>query len=129
MKYIAKIVLCLVTTCLANYSFATSEHPFVQGYVAEYVLHPNNPEIFTNIFLWTVKASCKISITEESNPLQISVLNKTGTVNSVPLISGDTMLVTVHNNEKVYITADSGAKVKLENKGIADIRIACEGSA
>lgn len=128
MKCKAVIACLFAASVLATNAFSTSVHLLSQAPGAEYILHPNDPEIFANVFMWTVNATCKVSSPNENNPLQISVINKSGSFNGIPLTKGDIIDVIVHNSEAIRISAESGGKVKLENKGTVDMKVTCSAS-
>ena len=51
----------LAAALLTPPAFATNEHVLRQGMGVEYELPANDPQIFSNIFLWSLKATCTIS--------------------------------------------------------------------
>lgn len=109
----------------ATSAFSTTEHLFSQGLAIEYELPANDPQIFSNIFFWTIKANCTIISESAENLISVKMLRKTGSVNSQQLTSGDTLEITVQAGDKLSISADSGAKVELVNLGHKTIVASC----
>ena len=97
----------------------------MQGITVEYELKPNEPQVFSNIFFWTIKAVCTVISDAPDNAISIKMLRKTGNVNGIPLTAGDMAELLVHPGDKLYITANSGANVELINLGIASIHASC----
>jgi len=114
----------LAAALLTPPAFATTEHILRQGLGIEYELPANDPQIFSNIFLWQVKATCIIISENTENSITIKMLKKTGTVNSIPL-TAEPMVLKVQSGEKLIITADSRAKVELINHGDKAIKASC----
>jgi hypothetical protein len=123
-------ILC-ASCLLATNAFSTGYHSLAPGMFIEYELPINDPQIFFNIFFWELKASCTI-LTDAPNapvsPLLVTMLRKKGSVNAIPLFTGEKMGLTVHPGDTLDITADSGAKVELVNLGEKSIRASCSAS-
>ena len=115
---------CALSFFTSN-AFATTNHVFFQGLSVEYELPVNDPQIFSNIFFWTVKASCTIISGTPENPFNVTMLRKTGSVNEIMLTSGDSMDIVVQLGDKLNITAVSGAKVELVNHGNTSVKASC----
>ena len=105
--------------------FATTNHNFTQGLSIEYDFPVNEPQVFSNIFFWTIKASCVLTSETPENFLSVKMLHKSGSVNNMRMISGDTMTITIPTGERIDISADSGAKVELVNIGNKNIKANC----
>lgn len=127
---IRKIGLALLCTCgLYNTgSFSMENHIFTQGVAIEYELPVNDPQVFSNIFFWTLKATCVIVSDIAENPISVKMLRKTGSVNDTQLITGDSMGLVVQPGDRLNITAVSGAKVELVNHGNKTIKATCSTS-
>lgn len=106
-------------------AFTMTDHVFTQGLAVEYELPPHAPQSFANIFFWTIKAVCTVVSEVPNNTISIKMLHKTGEVNGIPLTVGDTTLFSAHSGDKLYITANSGAKVELLNLGDVSIKASC----
>ncbi len=124
MRKIGVTLLCaggLFTTS----AFSVTHHVFTQGIAVEYELLPNDPQVFSNIFFWTVKAVCTVISDVPENSITVTMLRKSGSVNGIPLIAPDTIGLTAQPSDKLNITADSGAKVELLNLGTHAIKASC----
>lgn len=110
---------------LATHAFSARQHTFQPGLAVDYELPINDPQVFSNVFMWTVKASCTIKSTEASNIVSFKVLRKTGSINNMNLSAGDAMTLTLQPREIIYITALPGAKVELLNEGATTIVASC----
>lgn len=124
---IRKIGLALLCSCgLYNTSsFSMENHIFTQGVAIEYELPVNDPQVFSNIFFWTLKATCVIVSDTATNPISVKMLRKTGSVNDTQLTTGDSLGLVVQPGDKLNITAVSGAKVELLNRGNKTIKASC----
>lgn len=120
-------LFCVVGLFSSNI-FATSSQVFSLGSGIDYVLPVNEPQLISNPFLWTIKAVCTIKSDDNDNFLSFKVTRKTGSLNGAKLSSGDSMKVSLHANEKIYITAVSGAEVELINVGAKVIKAECSVS-
>ncbi len=110
---------------ITHFSYATTYHTFVPGLTIDYELPVNDPQVFSNIFFWPIKATCKVISSSEINPLSVTMLNKSGSVNNTILTKGDSILLMLHAGDKFNVTADSGAKVQLINQGDQTIKASC----
>ena len=122
-----KIGLGLLCGCslVSSTAFSTTNHIFSQGMAVEYELPVNDPQVFSNIFFWTLKATCTILSENNENPISVKMLRKTGSVNDTLLTTGDSMGLVVQAGDKLNITAVSGAKVELVNLGQKSIKASC----
>ena len=125
MKRTIGVLLLGLGCILATHAFSATQHPFQLGPTIDYELPVNEPQVFSNVFMWTVKASCTINSTEANNIISFRVLRKTGSVNNMNLSSGETVTLILHPKEVVYITALPGAKVELLNQGRTTILASC----
>ena len=125
MKRNIGVVLLGLGCLLATHAFSATQHTFQIGPAVDYELPINDPQVFSNVFMWTVKASCTIKSTEANNIVSFKVLRKTGSINNRNLSSGDVMTLTLQPREVVYITALPGAKVELLNQGSTTIVASC----
>lgn len=126
IKKIGLTLLCL-TTFIASHAYsATQQHSFIAGATLEYELPSKDPQIFSNIFFWTIQASCTIISDENLNHLSVNLLGKkTAMINSRTMSEGDSIRLTVQNGEVIQITASPGAKVELVNLGEKTIKANC----
>lgn len=117
-------MLCAIGLFSGN-AFAITEHTFNQVAAYEITLPPNEPQIFTNTFFWSLEAKCTIESENGNNPFAFTILRKSGSLNGIPLALGDAMDVTVHPGDIIYITAASGARVELINRGEKTFKANC----
>lgn len=115
----------LASSVVSSASFAMKNYSFQVGSGYEYSLPPNEPVVFSNVFMWQVKANCTIISDMENNPISFKVLKKSGSINETPLSPGDEMSVIAHPNDVFYIIAASGAKVELLNHSSTPIIARC----
>ncbi len=128
IRKIGYTLLCGCSLFTTN-AFSTTNHLLSQGLVIEYELPVNDPQIFSNIFFWTLKATCTIISDTNENPISVKMLRKTGSINDTPLTTGDSMGLVVQPGDKLNITAVSGAKVELVNHGLKSIKASCSTTA
>jgi hypothetical protein len=97
------------------------------GMNLKYALPPKEPLKFTNFLLWTIKATCTISSEDQSDDLYAKLNNKgkISEINGQPVSHGNTLLMTVHPEDKFVIIAESGAEVELKNLGAHTIFVNC----
>lgn len=124
LRKIGVTLLC-ATGLFATNAFSTTEHLFTQGLAVEYELPPNDPQVFSNIFFWEVKAICIVISDVQDNTIRIKMLRKSGSVNGLNLTTDDVTSLTAHPGDKLHITAASGAKVELTNVGAQPIKASC----
>ncbi len=124
-KISATVLLVAASLSTNTYSMENHNPIQIQGITVEYQLAPNQPQVFTNYMFWAVEANCKILTSDESNSLRVVALAKKGKVNDVPMSSGQTLYVTVHQNENLKVAADSGAKVEITNLGEHTVVATC----
>ncbi len=139
MKKIGLTLLC-ASSLLTTNAFSTNYSTFAQGRGIEYEIPVNNSLVITNILFWQVKAVCvitsenmcqpmNVSFKSDSNhlgnPLTVTMLRKSGSVNDKPLSTGESIDLNVQAGDVFYVTADSGAKVELFNLGQQPIKASC----
>ena len=126
-----KIGIGLLCGCslFSTGTFSITNHQFTQGLAVEYELPVNDPQVFSNVFFWTVKATCIIISQNNENPISVKMLRKNGSVNNTQLTTGDSMGLVVQPGDKLNIIAVSGAKVELINHGTVSIKASCTTSA
>lgn len=118
-------VLCIAATLTTHAFAATHNYALQVGATLEYVLPPNEPQIFSNYMFWTVDADCKITSPDEGNILYAVALAKKGKLNDIPWTKGDSLRVTVHNGEILKISAEAGAQVSITNEGASTVIATC----
>ncbi len=62
---------------------------FCHKLAVEYEFPPNSPQVFANIFFWTIKASCTVTSNTPNHFMAIKMLHKTGAFNGRQLTAGD----------------------------------------
>ncbi|MCX7117085.1 MAG: hypothetical protein NTW94_04115 [Legionellales bacterium] len=124
LKKIGFPLLC-AGSLFATSAFSITEHVFTQGLSVEYEFAPNDPQVFSNIFFWEVKANCTVISNEPVTPFSATMLRKSGSLNYSPLVAGDTLVISVQPGDTFHITAESGAKVELTNLGNDLIKANC----
>ncbi len=90
---------------------------------------PADPVVLSNYMYWTVEANCKITIEDENknlgNELVAEALAGQGKIDNEPLTKGNTKSVTVKHGDYLRISANSGAKVRITNKGTQIVKATC----
>ncbi len=98
------------------------------GSSIDYELPPQDPQILANSWFWAITATCNISGKDKNSKILAEALSKSGKINNDPISAGDPpKLIIVHPapGDTVTVSADSGAKVKLTNKGRHPILARC----
>ena len=124
MRKIGISLLC-AGSLFSTTALSVTNHTFSQGPTVEYELPPNDPQIFSNVFFWEIKASCTIISEVSDNSIFVTMLRKTGAINDQPLSAGDTLGLMFQPGDKLHITATPGAKVELINQGTKTIKAIC----
>jgi hypothetical protein len=71
--------LSLAVSVIAAPVYALPEIYLGQANGVEFFLPPNESQIFTNVFMWTINANCEIKCDKnEVNTINFKVLKKTG---------------------------------------------------
>lgn len=124
LRKIGLTLLC-AGALLSQNTFSATEHTFGLASAYEFILPPNVPQVFSNIFFWSVDAKCNIISESESNLFSFTVLRKSGSLNNISLSQGDAMVLVVHPGDQLHITAASGGRVELTNHGDSTIKATC----
>ncbi len=125
MRHALLGALLVVSSALAQNSAIAATYQFQSGPPVEYSLPPHTPQEFSNVFMWKVKASCKIITKETQVPIAFKVLRKKGAVDGINMSVGDSITLVFYPDQKVEITAESGGVVQLENLGEKTISASC----
>ncbi len=124
-----KIGLFLIGSVLfSTNAFATTNHVFAPGLAIEYELPTNDPQVFSNVLFWTIKATCTIVSDSPESHISIKMIRKTGSVNDLPLNAEQPVELIVKQGDKLNITANSGAQVELINHSEQTIKASCATS-
>ncbi|WP_028389666.1 hypothetical protein [Legionella fairfieldensis] len=91
----------------------------------DYDLLPNVSIEVINLAPWTIRAKCTFTLQDPSDDISIEMLNSTGKINDQPVAKGDTIILTIHPQDKMVISADKGTKVKLTNLGQSIVKTSC----
>ena len=124
MRKVGLTLLCAGGLFSAN-AFSITNHNFQQGLSVEYELPVNEPQVFSNIFFWTIKATCIVATENYESNIGVTMLRKTGSVNEIDLTAGDSLVLTLLNGATLNITAESGSKVELVNKSDKVVKAIC----
>lgn len=120
------VSLSLAVSVLATPVYALPEIYLGQSSGIEFVIPPNDAQVFTNVFMWTINANCEIECDKgTTNTVQFKVLKKSGSLNGESLKSGDSRSVDVNSKDEMHISAHPGAKVELKNIGKTAIHAYC----
>ena len=122
------VALLCVGGLFATNAFSITNHEFKQGLTVEYELAPNDPQVFSNVFFWTIKSTCTVISEFPDNSIFTTMIRKSGSVNGIPLTAPDAMSLTAQPGDKLNITAESGAKVELVNLGLYTIKASCSAA-
>lgn len=118
--------LLFVAASLTTNTYAVTKNNVLQvGATIEYVLAPNQPQLFSNYMFWAIEANCKITSQDDGNVLYAVALAKKGKLNDIPWSKGDNLRLTVHNGENLKINADAGAQVSITNEGQNTVTATC----
>lgn len=116
LRKISLTLLCAaVLSSTPTYSMMTS--PLHAGVTIEYEFLPNDPLTLVNYMYWEIEANCTMRIEDPSDDFQIEVLAKRSSINGTTLSKGESIKITVHADDILKLTAESGAKVKITNLG------------
>ena len=119
------LTVLIATGLFSTSTFSATEQVFGMASSYEFTLPPNVPQVFSNIFFWSVDAKCSISSSNDSNLFSFTVLRKAGSLNNIPLSQGDAMVLVVHPGDIIHITAESGGRIELTNHGETTIKASC----
>jgi hypothetical protein len=129
MKKTLTTALFCISTLLATPALATNQHQLQITPSVDYELPSEEPQVFSNIFRWTINAECTVLQSDESSSLLFKVLRKTGTINDITLSRGESLRIDVHPDEIFQIAAVSGAAVELTNEGETTLITHCSAIA
>lgn len=118
-------LLCVAASLSTSANAVESLPAKTMGATIEYILQSNVPEPVANFFMWTIEAECKIVSEDPSNDILFVALAKKGKVNNMDLIAGQSLRITVHPNDIVKLSADSGARVDITNFGPHTVKAIC----
>jgi hypothetical protein len=92
----------------------------------DFYFEPNQSQVFTNAFPWTLKATCQV-VCDDSvmNSMQAKILKKSGILNDQTLNIGESMCLDIHNGDVFSLIAPSGSKVEIKNVGGSTIKANC----
>ena len=127
LRKIGLTMLC-ATALLSTNAFSVTEHTFNIASTYEFTLPSNEPQVFTNIFFYSIDATCTIISDAQDNPFNFTILRKSGSLNGIPLSTGSTMDLIVHPGDKLHITAVSGGRMELTNHGENTMKASCISS-
>lgn len=125
MKKVFKIGLFVLGNFFTLSSAFAMNYSFQSGPPVDYKLPPQDPQVFSNVFMWPVKATCTIQTDESQVDIGFKVLRKKGSVNNMSMSAGDTLQLTFYPNQKVTLTAEPGGKVELTNLSSSTVNARC----
>jgi hypothetical protein len=121
-----KIGLTLVIALgIVSTSALASVHPLAPNVSVEFEFKPNISEVLSNVFFWTIKASCTLNSDDEDNLVHVFMKRKSATVNDMVFKEGLSQDLIVHTGDQLVIAAAPGAQVELINLGSRTIRASC----
>lgn len=123
LKRIGCTLLC--AGALFSPSLFAETQQLMAGLAMEFIFSPNDPQDFTNFYWTRIDATCVISTPDQSNPMFVEAKDRKGKINGTPISKGDTMTVVVHNGDKLYLSAESGAVVRITNQGNSTLKATC----
>lgn len=88
-------------------------------------LAPKQSKELTNHAFWTINATCNVHGVKNKGKIKISILNNKGKVNGLSLKSGQATSFSVHENQKISVSAEPGTRVNLINLGNDAVRAEC----
>ncbi len=108
------IVLAVITLSCKSLKFED---------IGNYEFEPNKPVDISNPLLWSIKASCKISTTDESDHLKGVMKKGSGTLNGQSVGAG--VELDLKNGDTLTITATYLASVEITNLGSNTVSASC----
>lgn len=124
IRKIGVSLLCAAALFSAD-AYSIQTNVMQTGSTLVYELKPNDPQMFINYMYWEVTANCKITTVDSGDELYAEALAKQGKINDITLTKGNTLSVTVHQDETLKITAAPGAKVRITNHGNHTVKATC----
>jgi hypothetical protein len=120
------ISLGFIFGLMMNACFAAKTVNLTLGSGIDFHFNVNEAQVFTNTFPWVLNVECTLQCDDSvKNTLEFTVLKKNGSLNDMPVYLGDTMSIDVQSMDKFKISAVSGARVQLINKGNASVSAVC----
>jgi hypothetical protein len=95
--------------------------------IGDYSFEPNKPVDISNPLLWTIKASCSIKTSDESDTVKGVMKKGTGSLNGQSVGSG--VEVVLKNGDTLTISASALASVEITNLGQNTVSAHCGLSA
>ncbi|HRD69619.1 MAG TPA: hypothetical protein PK657_05715 [Legionella sp.] len=118
-------ILLSASAAITTNAYSMVTNSLVPGITVEYDLPPNEPQVFANYMFWTIEAHCTIASVDDSNDLFAKAISKKGKINDVLIAAGQSLSLTVRQGEVLKLSAESGAKVEITNKGQHLIKATC----
>lgn len=124
LKRIGCTLLC-AGAFFSSAVFAVPQQQLMAGLTMEFVFIPNDPQEFTNFYWSRIDATCVISTPDASNPMFAEGKDRKGRVNDIPISKGESMTVVVRNGDKLRLSAEAGAVVRITNMGASTLKATC----
>jgi len=124
LRKLTAIIICAASIFTAS-AHATKQHVFTQGLSVDYEFLVNEPQVFSNVFFWTIKATCTIVDGAPESLISAKMLKKTGIVNDTTLATNETFTTTLRLGDKLNIVAIAGSQVELINLGTQTLKVSC----
>jgi hypothetical protein len=125
MKKQLTTALFCIGTLLSAPTYANNEHILQVTPSIDYNLPANEPQVFSNVFRWTINAECTMIKSDETSAILFKVLRKKGSINDITLSRGESLRLNIQPKEKFNISAIPGAAVELTNEGETTITAHC----
>lgn len=105
-------------------NYAANAKPSVR---IEYELPPNQPMLFANFWFTKITAVCVTQTKDDDDSAAIyaELIVKKGQINGIDLSQGETLSMMVRDEERLIISADSGAKVRITNLSESSVKAYC----
>jgi len=124
LRKITAIMICAASIFTTS-AHSTKQHVFTQGLAVEYEFLVNEPQVFSNVFFWTIKASCTVVAGAPESLISAKMLKKTGIVNDIKLATNEKYTTTLKLEDKLNIVAIAGSQVELINLGTETLKVIC----
>lgn len=111
-----KCAFFLATALFSCASFAAT-HLLKPNMTLYFNFTPNEPEVIKNPIWWEISADCTIQSEDATNDLSALMLRNSGKVNGIELSENSSLIVSVHSQSILSITADAYAWVQITNVG------------
>lgn len=122
---ITGFALILITSLFNFNVFASTTHLLSPNLSMDYDFEPNNAQILYNFAFWTIKAKCTVTSEIPVTPVNITIRNKSASMDDITLSEGDTIQRNLQSGESFQITAAAAAKVEFLNLGEKTIKVHC----